>query len=40
TGKACAQTVLGIVNTGDASIDSAKKVVYIKYAILLFAPSC
>ncbi|AAX65172.1 TPA: TRL-like family protein [Salmonella enterica subsp. enterica serovar Choleraesuis] len=25
TGKACAQTVLGIVNTGDASIDSAKK---------------
>ncbi|EDK0327850.1 hypothetical protein GFV70_20730 [Salmonella enterica] len=24
TGKACAQTVLGIVNTGDASIDTAK----------------
>lgn len=28
TGKACAQTVLGIVNTGDASIDSAKKAGY------------
>ncbi|MGK4846059.1 TRL domain-containing protein, partial [Salmonella enterica] len=24
-GKSCAQTVLGILNTGDASFDSAKK---------------